>query len=320
MPDGQETAAHDAELLDAYSRAVVGAVERVLPTVVSLRVHQRRGPLPSGQGSGLVVAPDGYVLTNSHVVQRAQQVVAVFHDGAEATGRVVGDDPASDLALVRVSGDTAAHATLASGPKPRPGQLAIAIGNPLGFDATVSAGVISALGRSLSGARGQLIDEVIQHTAPLNPGNSGGPLVASGGRVLGINTAMAGRSQAIGFAIPVETAAWVLGELLARGRVRRAYLGVAVQTRPLSGRRAGLLPPGQRACCEVMHVGDGTPAARAGLRPGDLLVALEHAPLTHAAALHRALRHVAPGTGVRLHVLRGQEPLQIEIVPSEAPE
>lgn len=321
MHDGRASElAQDLELLDAYSHAVVGAVERVLPSVVSLRVHQRRGAAPSGQGSGLVVAPDGYVLTNSHVVQRAQHVIAVFSDGAEAAGRVVGDDPASDLALVRVAGDTAAHASLSPGVKPRPGQLAIAIGNPLGFDATVSAGVISALGRSLSGPRGQLIDDVIQHTAPLNPGNSGGPLVASGGRVLGINSAMAGRSQAIGFAIPVETAAWVVGELLARGRVRRAYLGLAVQTRPLSGRRATLLPAGQHACIEVMQVGEDTPASRAGLRPGDLLVTLDRAPLTHAGALHRALRHVSPGTRISVGVLRGQEQLHVEITPREAPE
>ena len=321
MADGTASEAEqDLALLDAYSRAVVGAVERVLPTVVSLRVHQRRAAAASGQGSGLVVTPDGYVLTNSHVVQRAQHVVAVFSDGAEAAGRVVGDDPATDLALVRVTGDTATHATLAAGKKPRPGQLAIAIGNPLGFDATVSAGVISALGRSLSGPRGQLIEDVIQHTAPLNPGNSGGPLVASGGRVLGINSAMAGRSQAIGFAIPVETAAWVVGELLARGRVRRAYLGLGVQTRPVSGRRAALLPEGQSACVEVMQVGDGTPGARAGLRVGDLLLTLERTPLTHAAALHRALRQVTPGSAVTLRVLRGTELLGIEITPTEAPE
>ena len=321
MHDGAAVEAdQDLELLDAYSRAVVNAVERVLPSVVSLRVHQRRGAALSGQGSGLVVAPDGYVLTNSHVVQGAQQVVAVFSDGAEASGRVVGDDPATDLALVRVSGDTPAHAALAPGVRPRPGQLAIAIGNPLGFDATVSAGVISALGRSLSGPHGQLIDDVIQHTAPLNPGNSGGPLVASGGRVLGINSAMAGRSQAIGFAIPVETAAWVLGELLARGRVRRASLGVAVQTRPLSGRRAARLPAGQHACVEIVHVADGSAAARAGLRVSDLLVALDSTPLTHAAALHRALRHVTPGSRLSLQVLRGQSLLEIEITPSEAPQ
>ena len=312
----------DEPLLDAYSEAVVGAVERVAPSVVSLRVMHRRGPHAGigGQGSGLVVAPDGYILTNSHVVQRAQQLTAIFANGAEADGRVVGDDPATDLALVRVHSDIHAHAELQTGKKPRPGQIAIALGNPLGFDATVSAGVVSALGRSLTGPNGQLIEDVIQHTAPLNPGNSGGPLVTSAGRVLGINSAMAGRSQAIGFAIPVETAAWVVGELLARGRVRRAYLGIAVQTRALPGQLAARIGQAQHSCVEVMSVGDGTPAARAGVRVGDRLLAFEQTPLVHASALHRALRHVTLGHSVRLSILRGSERLALEITPSEAPQ
>ena len=212
----------EQELLDAYSRAVVACVERTAPSVVSLSVWQARRR--RGEGSGLIVTPDGYILTNSHVVSGASSVVATFVDGEQAQGRVVGDDPATDLALVRVEGHQLPHAQVQAGPRPRPGQLAIAIGNPLGFDATVSSGVISALGRSLTGPRGELIDDLIQHTAPLNPGNSGGPLLASDGRVLGINSAMAGHSQAIGFAIPVETAAWVVGELLARGKVQRDLL------------------------------------------------------------------------------------------------
>jgi S1-C subfamily serine protease len=324
MHDGQaHTEAADDALLDAYSQAVVSAVDRVLPCVVSLRVQQRRARGPSGmfgQGSGLVVAPDGYILTNSHVVQRAQHVLASFSSGVEAEGRVVGDDPATDLALVRVHGDTPAHAQLLTGGKPRPGQLAIAIGNPLGFDATVSTGVVSALGRSLTGPKGQLIDDVIQHTAPLNPGNSGGPLVTSSGRVLGINSAMAGRSQGIGFAIPVETAAWVVGELLARGRVRRAYLGIAVQTRPLSGQRAARSGQAQHTCVEVMSVGEDTPAARAGLEVSDILLSLNGTALAHAGGLHRALRHVAPGQQVHLQILRGGERRTLELVPSEAQE
>lgn len=322
MHDGPyRSDAQDDALLDAYSHAVVGAVERVMPCVVSLRVQQRRARGPSGmygQGSGLVVAPDGYILTNSHVVQRAQHVVASFSSGGEVEGRVVGDDPATDLALVRVHGDTSAHAQLLTGYKPRPGQLAIALGNPLGFDATVSTGVVSALGRSLTGPRGQLIDDVIQHTAPLNPGNSGGPLVSSSGRVLGINSAMAGHSQGIGFAIPVETAAWVVGELLARGRVRRAYLGVAVQTRPLSGRRAARSGHAHHTCVEVMSIGEDTPAARGGLQVGDVLVAVGGTALAHAGALHRALRHIAPGSTIRLQILRGAEPRTLEMIPSEA--
>jgi S1-C subfamily serine protease len=274
--------------------------------------------MPSGHGSGLIIAPDGYVLTNSHVVQQARQVFAVFYDGSQAEGRVVGDDRATDLALVRVHNHSLAQADLRSGTKPRPGQLAIAIGNPLGFDATVSTGVISALGRSLSGPRGQLIEDVIQHTAPLNPGNSGGPLVASGGRVLGINSAVAGRSQGIGFAIPVETAVWVVGELLARGRVRRAFLGVSVQAAPLTSRQASR-SRSQRSCLEVVAVGRGTPADRAGLTPGDLLVALNEQALTEPATLHRALRQLTIGTSCALHVVRGVDERTVRITPTEAP-
>lgn len=321
MPDGTTAHASDGELLDAYSRAVVDVVERTLPAVVSLRVHHRRSHMhaPSGQGSGLIIAPDGYVLTNSHVVRGAQQVVAVLVDGIQAEGRVVGDDPASDLALVRVHGHDFTHANLLSGAKPRPGQLAIAIGNPLGFDATVSTGVISALGRSLTGPRGQLIEDVIQHTAPLNPGNSGGPLMASGGRVLGINSAVAGRSQGIGFAIPVETAIWVVGELLARGRVRRAYLGVSVQTSSAAGQRITRHAPSQRTRLEVANVAAGTPAERAGLMAGDVLLALDDTPLPDAAALHRALRQIAVGSEHKLRITRAGEERSLAIAPSEAP-
>jgi S1-C subfamily serine protease len=313
------SAASDIELLDAYSRAVIDAVERTGPCVVSLRVRQRGARGPTGQGSGLIVAPDGYVLTNSHVVTHAREVVVTFVDGSEAQGRVVGDDPATDLALVRVHCDLIAHAPLTV-QRPKPGQLVIAIGNPLGFDATVSTGVVSALGRSLSGPTGRLIEEVIQHTAPLNPGNSGGPLVASNGGVLGINSAMAGRSQAIGFAIPVETAAWVVGELLARGRVRRAFLGVAVHTRPLPARLAAQLGVAQRTCIAVAAVTEGSPAAGAGLQAGDLILELAGQALNSSGALHRALRPVVPGASVVLRVVRGGASLTVEISTREAQE
>jgi S1-C subfamily serine protease len=322
MHDGQPTAsdASDTELLDAYSRAVIDAVERTGPCVVSLRVRQRGARGPTGHGSGLIVAPDGYVLTNSHVVTQAREVVVTFVDGSEAQGRVVGDDPTTDLALVRVHCDLTAHARLTDVQRPKPGQLVIAIGNPLGFDATVSTGVVSALGRSLSGPTGRLIEEVIQHTAPLNPGNSGGPLVASNGRVLGINSAMAGRSQAIGFAIPVETAAWVVGELLARGRVRRAFLGVAVHTRPLPERLAAQLGVAQRTCIAVAAVTEGSPAAKAGLQAGDLILELAGQALSNSGALHRALRPVVPGASVVLRVVRAGASLTVEIVTREAPQ
>jgi S1-C subfamily serine protease len=318
MHDGGGSPAPDGEMLDAYSRAVIESVERTGPCVVSLSVRQRGRRGGHGQGSGLIVAPDGYLLTNSHVVHGAREVLATFADGSQIEGRVVGDDPATDLALVRVHSDQASHAWLAAGEKPRPGQLVIAIGNPLGFDATVSTGVVSALGRSLHGPSGQLIEDVIQHTAPLNPGNSGGPLVAASGRVLGINSAMAGRSQAIGFAIPVETAAWVLAELLARGRVRRAFLGVAMHTRPLPPRLAAERPTSQRTCLEVAGVTSGGPAAAARIEPGDLLLELDGKPLASSAALHRALRQVSIGAVVSLRVLRGTRQLTLELTTREA--
>jgi S1-C subfamily serine protease len=281
---------------------------------------QQRRTRASGQGSGLIVTPDGYILTNSHVVHNARAVVATFVDGSEAEGRVVGDDPATDLALVRVHTDAAHHAPLAALAKPRPGQLVIAIGNPLGFDSTVSTGVVSALGRSLSGPAGKLIDDVIQHTAPLNPGNSGGPLVSAQGRVLGINSAMAGRSQGIGFAIPVETAAWVVGELLSRGRVRRALLGVAVQIRPLPARLAEQLGPGQRTCSEIVAITAGAPAERAGLQSGDIIVEVASQRVTSSAALQRALRPIAPGARVAVRVWRDNALRTVEITTQEAHE
>jgi len=292
----------EQELLDAYSHAVVACVERTAPSVVSLSVWQARRR--RGEGSGLIVTPDGYILTNSHVVSGASSVVATFVDGEQARGRVVGDDPATDLALVRVEGSQLPHAPVHPGQRPRPGQLAIAIGNPLGFDATVSSGVISALGRSLTGPRGELIDDLIQHTAPLNPGNSGGPLLASDGRVLGINSAMAGHSQAIGFAIPVETASWVVGELLARGKVQRAYLGVAVRTRPLPPRVKARTGLSQRSAVEVIASSDGSAAKRADLRPQDLIVEINGVTVVDAGSLHRALRKISPGERVKVAILR----------------
>jgi S1-C subfamily serine protease len=317
MHDGQSSREpSDGALLDAYSRAVIEAVERTGPCVVSLRVQQHR-TRGSGQGSGLIVTPDGYILTNSHVVHNARAVVATFVDGSEAEGRVVGDDPATDLALVRVRADAALHAPLTLASKPRPGQLAIAIGNPLGFDSTVSTGVVSALGRSLAGPGSKLIEDVIQHTAPLNPGNSGGPLVSAQGAVLGINSAMAGRSQGIGFAIPVETAAWVVGELLSRGRVRRALLGVAVHTRPTPARLAERLTNAQRSCIEIVGITPGTAAAHAGLRSGDILVEVAGQRVTSSAALQRALRPIAPGERVAVRVWRAHALHTVEIIAQE---
>ena len=319
----------DAELLDAYSRAVVGVVDRAGAAVVSLEVGTSR--FGGGAGSGFVVTPDGYVMTNSHVVSGAKTIRVRSPSGETAEGQVMGDDPATDLALVRVeptalapSGAAAAGAAqpiaylpIDGAITPRVGQLAVAIGNPLGFESTVSTGVISALGRSLRGRGNKLIDGVIQHTAPLNPGNSGGPLLDGTGRVLGVNTAIIARSQGIGFAIAVETAAWVLGELLAHGKVRRGWLGVGAIRRPLDRRLAYHHGLG-RAAVEIQSIDANSPAAKAGLRDGDLIVRFGDKSIEGIDELHRALRSWSAGTPAQIVVIRRGMRTAIEITPSMA--
>ena len=315
----------DDELLDAYSRAVIGVVETSGPAVVSLEVAPGRNSRGrGGAGSGFVVTPDGYVMTNSHVVQHTRSPERVrgsirvrAPSGETVEGQVMGDDPATDLAVVRV--DPAALGVTAYLPVdgtlvPRVGQLAVAIGNPLGFESTVSTGVISALGRSLHGRGGRLIDGVIQHTAPLNPGNSGGPLLDASGRVLGVNTAIISNSQGLGFAIAVETASWVLGQLLHHGRVRRAWLGVGAMRRPLDRRLAYHHGLGA-AAVEVQSIEQASPAARAGLRDGDLIVRFAETPIEGIDQLHRALRTWTAGTPVTLKIIRRGAELTVQITP-----
>jgi S1-C subfamily serine protease len=308
----------DLALLDAYSRAVVGVVEASGPAVVSLSMRGRPGrPVRPGEGSGFLVAPDGYVLTNSHVVHGAPSVVARLPGGDELAAQVVGDDPATDLALVRVAASALPFLSVDGATRARPGQLAIAIGSPLGFESTVSTGVVSALGRSLRSRDGRLIDNVIQHTAPLNPGNSGGPLVDSAGRVLGVNTAMVSRTQAIGFAIPVATAAWVVGEILARGRVRRAWIGVAAQTHVLDRRLARFHELDQRAAVEILSVSKRSPAAAAGLAEGDLLLRFDQREISTIDSLQALLRDWPPAKAARLDLLRRGKAITVTVVPSE---
>jgi len=253
----------DQALLDAYSRAVVDVVERVGPAVVRLDVKagQRRG----GTGSGVIVAPDGLVLTNSHVVDGASRVSVATIDGRNLTAQVVGDDPDTDLALVRIDAPvTLPAASLGNSKLLKRGQLVIAIGNPLGFESTVTTGVVSALGRSLRARSGRLIDDVIQTDAALNPGNSGGPLVSSHGEVVGINTAVIMGAQGICFAVAANTASFVLGELVRHGRVRRAYIGIAAQQFAVSRRRQVAAGLAQESAVIVASVEPGSPAERAG--------------------------------------------------------
>ncbi|HEX2033367.1 MAG TPA: trypsin-like peptidase domain-containing protein [Chloroflexota bacterium] len=325
---GSEPASlEDDDALDAYSRAVSGAAARVGPAVVNLsvvgEVRTRRGPFEvRGAGSGFFLTPDGYILTNNHVVERARQLEAVLPDGRSFAAEVVGTDPMTDLAVVRVRGHYAEGfpaVTLGDSERLRVGQLAIAIGNPYGLNATVTAGVISALGRPLPAPNGRrLIENVIQTDAPLNPGNSGGPLVDSRGRVIGVNTAIAPGAQGICFAIPINTGRWVAGLLIREGRVRRAYLGVGTQPRPIPARWRRLHELDQAQGLEVVHVEEGMPAAQAGLRQGDIIIAAGGRPVQRWADLHALLQGQAIGRLMPIVALRAGERRTFTVVPVEA--
>jgi S1-C subfamily serine protease len=301
LPDDAQS---DNVLLDAYSKAVTKVVERVGPSVVRLDIRHG-GRARVGSGSGVIVSPDGLILTNSHVVQGAKRAEVMTLDGRSFTGRVLGDDTDTDLALVRVDEDaTLPSAKLGNSKKLKPGEIAIAIGNPFGFDASVTAGVVSALGRSLRSKNGRLIEDVIQTDAALNPGNSGGPLVSSQGEVIGINTAIISGAQGICFAVASNTASFVLGELVAHGRVRRAYLGIGASTVPLPRRIALRLGLAQRMGAVVSAVETGSPADHAGLLSGDILLAVDGTAITGADDLVRLLDAEKIDRTIPLDVLR----------------
>jgi S1-C subfamily serine protease len=308
------------ELFDAYSRVVVGVVGRVGPAVVSIGVQKsrsRRGAGREGAASGVIIAPDGYALTNHHVVESAKALEARLIDGSSYVAEVVGSDAATDLAVVRLAANGLPVAELGESKPLRVGQLAIAIGNPLGFQNTVSAGVISALGRALRSESGRLIEDIIQTDVALNPGNSGGPLVDSRGRVIGINTAMVFMAQGISFAIPVDTARWVVSELLVRGRVRRALLGLAGQGRPLSRRaqRHYELPSG--SVVEVVSVEPGGPAQQAGVRGGDWIAAVDGQQVSSVDDIHRLLSGRSGGARLALSILRDGGRCEITVEAGE---
>lgn len=316
---GQEPVDEGA-LLDAYSRAVVDVVDAVTPAVVSIRVvaENRRGDTGEGAGSGFVVAPDGFVVTNDHVVERAKSVAVVFTDGREFDARVVGTDPATDLALLRVPDGGLTPVVIGASEQLRVGQMAIAIGNPLGFQSTVSAGVISALGRNLRGQSGRLIENVIQTDVALNPGNSGGPLVDSRGRVIGVNTAMIRMAQGLCFAIPSSTMTWVVGELMTRGRVRRAVMGLVGETRPVNRRVQRGFQLARPTAVHVVSLAENGPAHRGGLRPHDLIVNLGGQSVATVDDLQRILAKWTPGDPLAVTVLRnGGHRHDLVVVPSE---
>lgn len=317
-------ATSDTELLDAYSRAVVGAAERLSPAVVNIEIRRevksRRGGQPhtvGGSGSGFVFTPDGFVLTNSHVIHGASQVIVTLVDGRSLHADLIGEDAHTDLAVLRIGGDNLGVAPLGTSRSIRVGQLVIAIGNPYGFQHTVTTGVVSALGRSLRAQSGRLMHDVIQTDAALNPGNSGGPLVTSRGEVIGVNTAIIAAAQGICFATGIDTAKWVVSELLRFGKVRRGYIGVAGQNVELPRRMMRFHGLTTGNAVRVSTVEEGSPAQRAGVREGDVIVAFADQPVAGVDDLHRLLSAERVGQAQALVLLRRAEKLTVQLVPVE---
>ncbi len=311
---------NDKDLLDAYSNAVIDVVDKVGPAVVSIRVKKavsdpRMGG--EGAGSGVIITPDGFVLTNNHVVAEASEVQVTLTDGRTCPAQIVGTDPASDLAVIRVAANGLPTAELGDSDKLRVGQLAIAIGNPFGFQSTVSTGVVSALGRSLRGQSGRMIEGVIQSDVSLNPGNSGGPLVDSRGRMIGVNTAIIVMAQGISFSIPVNTAKWVVSELVTQGRVRRAHLGIAGQTRPVRRQAQRYFELAQESAVEVISVEPNGPAQRAGIREGDLVIAVDGKGIGSVDDIHHLLTGYRPESTFKLTILRDGTRREIPVVPTQ---
>jgi S1-C subfamily serine protease len=318
--DGSAADTNDVALLDAYSRAVIDVVERISPAVVRIDVRAEGNPRHAGSGSGVIVAPDGLILTNSHVVGGSSRVTVATADGSNLVARVVGDDPDTDLALVRVDhGGSLPSATLGDSKHLKRGQLVVAIGNPLGFESTVTTGVVSALGRSLRASTGRLIDDLIQTDAALNPGNSGGPLVSSRGEVVGINTAIIMGAQGICFAIGANTAKFVLGELVRHGRVRRAYIGIAAAQTALPRRLRHEASVSQDSAVIVAGVEPRSPAARAGIETGDVILSLDEHPVTGADDLIRFMTGERIGRKLKVDTLREGHRRVVTLEPEERP-
>ena len=310
------TANPDDELLDAYSTAVTAAAARISPSVVNIDIRDARGR--RGGGSGFFFTPDGFILTNSHVVSGVERVDVVLNDGSRYPASVTGDDPHTDLAVIRISAPTQVAARLGDSDAIQPGQVVVAVGNPLGFQCTVTAGVVSALGRSMRAKSGRLIDNVIQTDAALNPGNSGGPLVDSRGHVIGVNTAVILPAQGICFAIGINTAKFVAARLMRDGRVARSYIGVAGQTVPLHRRVVRFYDLPLEHGVLVAGVEENSPAARAGLAEGDLIVALGGKAVASVDELHRLLTEERVGAKISVDVIRMTEKLALEVTPERA--
>jgi len=310
----------DDSLLDAYSEAVVGAVDAVAPAVVHVGVRgERRGRPAEGAGSGVIVSPDGLILTNNHVVAGAREMRLTLADGRSFTGRMLGSDADTDLAVLR--GETSEHlpsAVLANSKRVKPGQVAIAIGNPLGFQSSVSAGIVSAVGRSLRAENGRLIGDVIQTDVGLNPGNSGGPLVNLKGQVIGVNTAIVAAGQGIGFAIPINMVKRVVDQLVDKGKVVRGWLGVALQ--PLSPDLAQSLGLAGTNGAVVGSTITGSPAAQAGLQQGDVIIAYDSTPVDDYRHVQRLVAETRVGKSVTLQIVRKKQKMDVAITIAEVPD
>jgi S1-C subfamily serine protease len=317
----------DEVLLDAYSRAVTGAVDKISPSVVNIEVHQsvrtRRGGNQErqGGGSGFLFTPDGLILTNSHVVHDANRVTVTLSDGRKLPARTIGDDPATDLAVIQIDapageGRSLTPVTLGDSQRLRVGQVVIAIGSPYGFQSTVTAGVVSALGRSLRSYSGRLIEDVIQTDASLNPGNSGGPLVDSNGRVVGVNTATILPAQGICFAIGINTAKFVASRILRDGRIQRSFIGVSAQTAPLHRRIVRYYDLAHESGAVVLSVEPNSPAQRAGLRDGDVIIAFGDQSVSGVDDLHRVLSDVRAAVKTTVSFIRGTEKIKAAIIPT----
>jgi S1-C subfamily serine protease len=328
---------NDDALLDAYSGAVIGALERVAPAVTFIEVVHGAGAAPNegspksrgaqggrrssrGSGSGFLFTPDGYLLTNSHVVHGSEQITVRLNDDTRFSADLVGNDPDSDLAVLRIGSPTALpYAQFGDSAALKVGQVAIAIGNPLGYSKTVTAGVVSALGRTLRATSGRLMHDVIQTDAALNPGNSGGPLVDSKGRVIGVNTAMIPQAQAICFATGINTAKWVIGQLFAHGRVRRAYIGVSGATVPIATRVVRHFNLQSSSAVHVLELVPGSPAAMAGMEVGDRMISLDGLSVDGIDGLQRLLDAGRIGRECELQLLRRSSLIHVKIRPVELP-
>ena len=318
----------DDDVMDAYSRAVITAAEKVSPSVVYIEVEQRvskrRPNIPRmpqerrGSGSGFIFTPDGFILTNSHVVHGAKKIEVTLADGHKHQADLIGDDPDTDLAVIRINAPNLVPAQLGEAQRIRVGQLVIAIGNPYGFQYSVTAGVVSALGRSLRAQSGRLMDAVIQTDAALNPGNSGGPLVNSRGEVIGVNTAMILPAQGICFATSIDTAKFVASRLIRDGKVSRSYIGLAGQNVPLPRRIVRYYDLAVESGIFVISFENDSPARKGGLREGDIIIGFDDQPIAGIDDLHKLLTEQRIGRESSLTIIRGTDKLAIEVMPEES--